>query len=299
MSREDLAERLDAVERRLDAAYPDAADCVEEERVEEFADRLADLEAAVEAIEGYVGEIERVDGELERRADAALAATDDLESTAAVLESATEELREDHEALADRVDAIESGGEGVAPRRRRATGPASATPDRSDDAGFRSSTSPASPPAVDARTDDAVAPGATRQAPPATAASPDGGSAADRWTATRATRSAQSGEPPGCDPVTGRAGRQPAATTAMPADGDDPATSRAESPGRSAPDRGSPDCGPVSGWGSRPAEADTDRAHGSDPGGHREADPPSGVERSDWGDPAEEATLLGRLRALL
>lgn len=90
MTDEDLADRVAAIERRLDQAYPEAPDRVEEERVEAMADRLAELEAAVEAIEGYVGEVERVDDELERRADAALAATDDLQARVQELETEVE-----------------------------------------------------------------------------------------------------------------------------------------------------------------------------------------------------------------
>jgi len=99
MSQDDLAERLDAVERRLDAAYPEgnaaaAADEQITDRVESFADRLADLEAAVEAVEGYVGEIERVDEELERRADAALATADGLEESIDAVETRVDAIDE-------------------------------------------------------------------------------------------------------------------------------------------------------------------------------------------------------------
>lgn len=122
MSQDDLADRLDAVERRLDAAYPepraDAGNAEElVECVEAFAERLANLEAAVEAVEGYVGEIERVDDELERRADAALAAADGLEDRIGRVEELLRErsspaadlqaLRRDLDAIEDRVAAVE------------------------------------------------------------------------------------------------------------------------------------------------------------------------------------------------
>lgn len=94
MTDEDLEDRLAAVERRLNAAYPEPQDGVDEERVESMAERLADVEAAVEAIEGYVGAIEREDEELERRADAALAATDDLAERVAELEARVGRARE-------------------------------------------------------------------------------------------------------------------------------------------------------------------------------------------------------------
>ncbi|UIP01156.1 hypothetical protein Hbl1158_07360 [Halobaculum sp. CBA1158] len=60
--------RLDEVEGRLDAAE----------------DTVADLEAAVEAIRGYVGAIRAVNERVERRADRALAATERLREDAAV-----------------------------------------------------------------------------------------------------------------------------------------------------------------------------------------------------------------------
>jgi hypothetical protein len=109
MSQEDLAERLDAVERRLDAAFPeptDGAATVERtvQRLETFAERLADLEAAVEAVEGYVGEIERVDGELEQRADAAIAAAEGTEERVDAVDQRAD-------GLAERLDAIEARSE--------------------------------------------------------------------------------------------------------------------------------------------------------------------------------------------
>ncbi|AGN02032.1 hypothetical protein L593_10435 [Salinarchaeum sp. Harcht-Bsk1] len=143
MSQDDLAERLDAVERRLDAAYPDAAaDGTTEQatdRIETFAERLADLEAAVEAVEGYVGEIERVDAELEQRADAALATADGLESRVEHLEARVggdgsdleERLAEQDAALA----ALRNEVEGLEDRigERQADGDKSAAGDPLDE----------------------------------------------------------------------------------------------------------------------------------------------------------------------
>lgn len=112
MSQDDLADRLDAVERRLDAAYPEpsaaegSADGTD--RIEAFAERLADLEAAVEAVEGYVGEIERVDDELEQRADAALAATDEVEDRLDAIEERVSAVESDHCGRAD--PTVESAG---------------------------------------------------------------------------------------------------------------------------------------------------------------------------------------------
>lgn len=86
----DLESRLDAVERALTdadrgpgeladaaAATDRLADC--EERMDDVEERLADLEAAVEAVRGYVGQARREDREVERTAEAALAAVERLE----------------------------------------------------------------------------------------------------------------------------------------------------------------------------------------------------------------------------
>lgn len=82
-SGERLHERLRAVERAItdgDRSLPEACDAVAPERMDEFDDRLADieervaeLEAATQALRGYVGSIRAVNREVERRADLALA----------------------------------------------------------------------------------------------------------------------------------------------------------------------------------------------------------------------------------
>lgn len=87
---ETLERRLRAVERTLtdgdhdvttlgDAA--ELADRVEtlETDLAEARDRIVELEAATQAIRGYVGEVRSVNDDVERRADAALAAVDRLE----------------------------------------------------------------------------------------------------------------------------------------------------------------------------------------------------------------------------
>lgn len=56
----DIAHRLDEVESDLDT----------------LADRVAELEAATQALRGYVGNVRAVNREVERRADAALAAVE-------------------------------------------------------------------------------------------------------------------------------------------------------------------------------------------------------------------------------
>lgn len=84
----DLAARLRAVERALtDGEVPpaDLSDAAAREerldrlaaRVEDLEGRLARAEAGVEAVRGYVGSVRAVNREVERRADAALAATED------------------------------------------------------------------------------------------------------------------------------------------------------------------------------------------------------------------------------
>ena len=49
--------------------------------------RIGELEAAIRALEAYVGHIERIDEDLEQRANAALAGVEDLESRVQSLES--------------------------------------------------------------------------------------------------------------------------------------------------------------------------------------------------------------------
>ena len=89
MNRDDLGERLAAVERRL----TEGADCgpladagalearIEslEERAEAIEERTADLESGVHALRGYVGEARTADGAVERRANAAIARVERLE----------------------------------------------------------------------------------------------------------------------------------------------------------------------------------------------------------------------------
>ncbi|MFP4218939.1 MAG: hypothetical protein ACLFR6_08935 [Salinarchaeum sp.] len=49
--------------------------------------RIGELEAAIRALEAYIGHIERIDEDLEQRANAALAGVEDLESRVQSLES--------------------------------------------------------------------------------------------------------------------------------------------------------------------------------------------------------------------
>ncbi len=48
--------------------------------------RVGELEAAIRALEAYVGHVERIDDDLERRANAALAGIEDLEARVRSLE---------------------------------------------------------------------------------------------------------------------------------------------------------------------------------------------------------------------
>lgn len=84
---DDLAARLRAVERALtdgDVAPADLSEPAAREerldrlaaRVEELEGRLAEAEAGIEAVRGYVGSVRAVNREVERRADAALSAAD-------------------------------------------------------------------------------------------------------------------------------------------------------------------------------------------------------------------------------
>lgn len=89
---DDLSERLDAVERSLTdgdtnvASLSDAADAEErlaalETRAAELDDRVTELEAATQALRGYVGGVRAVNRDVERRADAALAGVESLAET--------------------------------------------------------------------------------------------------------------------------------------------------------------------------------------------------------------------------
>lgn len=83
MSEEALAERLAAVERALadGETPPDAggcdADCAD--RLDALEDDVRELEAAVQAVRGYVGTVKAVNDRVEERADAAMAKVEALE----------------------------------------------------------------------------------------------------------------------------------------------------------------------------------------------------------------------------
>ncbi|AZH24963.1 DUF7310 family coiled-coil domain-containing protein [Haloplanus aerogenes] len=85
-----LEERVDALERAVtdghaadglpDAARMDARVADLEATVEDLDDRLAELDAAVQALRGFAGGVRAVDESVERRANAAIARVERLES---------------------------------------------------------------------------------------------------------------------------------------------------------------------------------------------------------------------------
>lgn len=73
--RESVERRLDAVERALAEGEPiDRID-----RLDELETRLVELEAAVQALRGYVGSVRAVNEDVERRADHAIRKVDAIE----------------------------------------------------------------------------------------------------------------------------------------------------------------------------------------------------------------------------
>lgn len=86
---ENLAARLDAVERSLtggESTIDSLSDTTEvEERLDvleataaDLDERVAELEAATQALRGYVGGVRAINRDVERRADAALAGVESL-----------------------------------------------------------------------------------------------------------------------------------------------------------------------------------------------------------------------------
>lgn len=86
MPDEALEERLAAVERALteeDGGTPDLTVPDQEltDRVETLEEDVVELEAAVEAVRGYVGSVKHVNDDVEKRADAAMAKAEAIEQT--------------------------------------------------------------------------------------------------------------------------------------------------------------------------------------------------------------------------
>jgi len=94
-----LHERVAALERAVtdghaDDGLPDAASLAArvddiEATVEEQDDRLAELEAAVQALRGFAGGVRSIDDEIELRANTAIARVDRLEAELTRAETAT------------------------------------------------------------------------------------------------------------------------------------------------------------------------------------------------------------------
>ena len=119
--RRSIDERVGALERRLEAgdghespaagtnqqmgqseAGPDRTELLE--RIETLESTVADLEAGLQAVRGYVGTVEHVNDTVERRADADLAAVERLESapkTPPPIATATQQKTEPASATAE------------------------------------------------------------------------------------------------------------------------------------------------------------------------------------------------------
>lgn len=128
MSDASLEERLAAVERALtegDGSAPDlsAPDRDVVERVETLEEDVAELEAAVQAVRGYVGSVKHVNDEVEQRADAAMAKAEAVERA----------LADGEDAAGVASDRRTTGGSpGCADERRGSRSISGATRDRSE-----------------------------------------------------------------------------------------------------------------------------------------------------------------------
>lgn len=90
MDGDDLEARLEAVERALADGDTDLSEVTDaarrsgelddlRDRIEDLESRVTDLAAGVQAVRGYVGNVRRVNRDVERRADAALAKVEELQ----------------------------------------------------------------------------------------------------------------------------------------------------------------------------------------------------------------------------
>lgn len=95
---DELEARIEALERAVTDGDRDLSELATEgetrERLaalegdlDDLADRVAELEAATQALRGYVGNVRAVNSEVEQRADAALAKVESLESELATQRS--------------------------------------------------------------------------------------------------------------------------------------------------------------------------------------------------------------------
>ena len=132
---ETLAERVRTVERAVtdgDHTFPAVDDLAEltsrvealEQQVTELDERTAELEAATQALRGYVGNVRSVNERVERRADTALSATERLERRLDGDDRAVSEHDPGAEQSAGPDDRVcERHVEGAADGDRRASGP--------------------------------------------------------------------------------------------------------------------------------------------------------------------------------
>lgn len=74
-----LHERIDTIERMLTGREDSTLDELPE-RIAALETQVAELEASVQALRGYVGNVQHVNSEVERRADRALAAVESIEN---------------------------------------------------------------------------------------------------------------------------------------------------------------------------------------------------------------------------
>lgn len=88
---DELEARIEALERAVTDGDRDLSELAAEgetrerlaaleDELDDLADRVAELEAATQALRGYVGNVRAVNTEIEQRADAALAKAESLES---------------------------------------------------------------------------------------------------------------------------------------------------------------------------------------------------------------------------
>ncbi len=88
--RESVTRRLEALERAVSEEEPlERAD-----RLDDVENRVAELEAAVQALRGYVGSVRAVNEEVELRADRALRKAEAVERTVAPNETDADETPE-------------------------------------------------------------------------------------------------------------------------------------------------------------------------------------------------------------
>lgn len=132
-----LEERLRSVEQALSAMDGEATGRVEideqpnaelEATLADLETRVSDLEAGLQAIRGYVGNIHHVNEAVERRANAAIAAVERLETTpsppprlamAQRPDPSNEDQADSPEENADRETATDAAPEGDASRLQR------------------------------------------------------------------------------------------------------------------------------------------------------------------------------------